>query len=126
MAGLSVVMVRRNCRLSGRTIGPSDLVADPLDHTDQGDEIMGENIRYQLDAPARKIRAELGLDPLEPGPAGSLGERIRQAFGIIETDRELTPEEMEQLRKEWRDRMSRPHGIAILTGAKFTTSTGPR
>lgn len=87
---------------------------------------MTDNIRYELDAPARKVRADLGLDPLEPESGESVDDQGEPPAAIIETDYNLTPEEMEQLRKEWRERMSRPHAIPILTGAKFTTLTGPR
>lgn len=90
---------------------------------------MTENIRYQLDAPMRKVRAELGLDPLEYKLPEQTGKDTEPPVGIIETDYQLTPEEMEQLRKQWRDRMAGPgnsHKPIILRGAKYTTSTGPR
>lgn len=90
---------------------------------------MTDNIRYELDAPMRKVRAELGLDPLEPEPAEIVDDRIEPPAGIIETDRQLTPEEIEEIRKEWRDRMSGPgnsHKPIIFPRAKFTGSTGPR
>lgn len=69
---------------------------------------MTENIRYQLDAPARKVRADLGLDPLEPESAEPIDDQIRPPSGIIETDRQLTKAEAERIRKEWRERMSGP------------------
>lgn len=90
---------------------------------------MTDNIRYELDAPARKVRADLGLDPLEPEPCEPFDDLSRLTSAIVETERELTPDERERLRKEWRERMSGPnHGRTMILeeGEKFTTSTGPR
>ncbi len=89
-----------------------------------------QDLRYQLDAPARKVREDLGLPPL-----GSLSETLFNApiktpirvsplpgekfpSFVIESSRPLTADEFKKVKEAWKKRAS------ILN--RFTTSTGPR
>lgn len=74
-----------------------------------------QNLRYQLDGPMRKVRADLGLPPLD-----LLQDTIRDnsmPLCVLEHPGNLTAETVEALRGEWRARMSGPrvgHRLPIL------------